>query len=141
MKTVKTFKNIVLIIGLAVAAMACLPSSVQAQVKGAELLKKVQTAEDVQTIEAGDTIVMTCPKCKTTYTQVVEKSFHATPDELKNTTTHLCSSCDTRLVTRGMGKQAKNELVHTCKMCGSEDVTCCLMKKGSGPTSGMEEKK
>lgn len=142
MKITKALKSSVLIIGLAVAALACLPSTALAQGGGAQMLKKIQTAEDVQIIEAGDTIVMSCPKCKTTYTQVVEKSYHAvTPDEMKTITTHLCSSCDTRLVTKGMGKQAKDVLVHTCKMCGSEDVSCCLMKKGSGSTSGMAEDK
>jgi CRISPR/Cas system-associated protein Cas10 (large subunit of type III CRISPR-Cas system) len=80
--------------------------------------------------------------CKDTYTQVVVKSQHAaTPDELKTVGTHLCSSCDTKLVTKGTGKEAKDVLVHTCKICGSQDVTCCLMKKGSGPTPGMDTEK
>ncbi len=140
MKTAKTVCKTILITGLAVAVLAWLPSPVQAQEKGAYLLKKIQTVEDVQQIDAGDTIVMSCPKCKDTYIQVVEKSFHnATPDQLKTVGMHLCSACDTRLVTKGEGKQAKEVLVHTCKVCGSEDVTCCLMKKGSGPTPGMAE--
>ena len=125
---------------LAVATLALLPSPAQAQGKGANMLKKIQTAEDVQQIEPGDTIVMSCPKCKDTYVQVVEKSWHAaTPDQLKTVGMHLCSSCDTRLLTKSMGKHAENTLVHTCKVCGSEDVSCCLMKKGSGPTPGMAE--
>jgi hypothetical protein len=40
-------------------------------------------------------------------------------------------------VTKGTGKQAQNVLVHTCKTCGSKDASCCVMKKGSGPTPGM----
>ena len=119
-----------------------LPNSAQAQTKGAYMLQKVQTAEDVQKIDAGDTIVMSCPKCKETSVQVVEKSFHAaTPDQLKTMSIHLCSSCDTKFVTTGEGRQAKSVLVHTCKACGSEDVTCCVMKKGSSPTPGMVEDK
>ena len=145
MKTTKRIGNCLTLatIILAVAAVAWLPSPAQAQGKqGANLLKKIQTVEDVQQIEAGDTIVMSCPKCKDTYVQVVEKSYHAaTPDQLKTVGVHLCSSCDTKLVTKVVGKQAKDTLVHTCKACGSEDVSCCLMKKGSGPTSGMVEEK
>jgi hypothetical protein len=139
MKTAKTVCKTILITSLAVAALAWLPSSAQAQeMKGAQKLMKIQTVEDVQKIDVGDTIVMSCPKCKDTYTQVAVKSQHAaTPDELKTVGTHVCSSCDTKLVTKGVGKQAKDVLVHTCKMCGSEDVSCCLMKKGSGPTTGM----
>jgi hypothetical protein len=141
MKVANTIYKTILITGLAVAALAWLPSQAQAQEKQATQLMKVQTYDDLQKLEVGDTIVMTCPKCKSTTAQVVEKSFKTgTPDELKNVTIHLCSSCDTKLVTKGTGKQAENVLVHTCKVCGSEDVMCCVMKKGSLPTTGMEQK-
>jgi hypothetical protein len=126
---------------LAIAALTWLPSPAQAQEKQAQQLMKVHTYEDLQKVDVGDTIVMTCPKCKTTYAQVVEKSFKTgTPDELKNVTIHLCSMCETKLVTKGTGKQAQNVLVHTCKTCGSENAMCCVMKKGGGPTPGMETK-
>ena len=126
---------------LTVIALVCLPSQAQAQEKQATQLMKVHTYEDLQKVDVGDTIVMTCPKCKTTYAQVVEKSFKTgTPDELKNVTIHLCSSCETKLVTKGTGKQAQNMLVHTCKTCGSENAMCCVMKKGAGQTPGMETK-
>ena len=130
------------VLTLAIVSLAWLPSQALAQEKQATKLMKVHTYEDLQKVDAGDTIVMTCPKCKDSYTQVVEKTFKtATPDELKNVTVHLCSSCDTRLVTKGVGKQAQNVLVHTCKICGSENVTCCVMKKGGGPTPSMGEEK
>jgi len=117
-------------ITLAIAGLAWLPSQALAQEKGAQKLMKVQTVEDLQKVEAGDTIMMTCAKCKDTYTQVVEKTFKAVhPEQLKTVAIHLCSTCDTKVVTRGVGKQAKDELVHTCKTCGSEDVSCCVMKK------------
>jgi len=144
MKTAKNkFKTAGLASGLAIALalVAWLPGQAQAQEKGAQKLMKVQTVEDLQTVEAGDTIVMTCAKCKDTYVQVVEKTYKtAKPEELKKAAVHLCSSCDTKVVTTGVGKQAKDTLVHTCKACGSEDVSCCLMKKGGGPTKGMEKK-
>ena len=143
MKSAKSVCNSILITGLVAAALAWLPGSAQAQeMKGAQKLMKIQTVADARQIEARDTIVMSCPMCKDTYTQVVVKSQHAaTPDELKTVGTHLCSSCDTKLVTKGTGKEAKDVLVHTCKICGSQDVTCCLMKKGSGPTPGMDTEK
>ncbi|MGA2240580.1 MAG: hypothetical protein ABSH11_00865 [Verrucomicrobiota bacterium] len=127
---------------LTITALAWLPSQALAQEKGAQKLMKLQTVEDLQKVDVGDTIVMTCPKCKDTYTQVTEKTFKAVkPEELKNVTIHLCSGCETKLVTKGVGKHAKDVLVHTCKACGSEDVTCCVMKKGGGPTPGMGEEK
>jgi hypothetical protein len=115
---------------LAIAGLAWLPSQALAQEKGAQKLMKVQTVEDLRKVEAGDTIMMTCAKCKDTYTQVVDKTFKAVnPEQLKTVAIHLCSTCDTKIVTRGVGKQAKDELVHTCKTCGSEEVSCCVMKK------------
>ena len=67
---------------LTIIALVCLPSRVLAQEKQATQLMKLHTFEDLQKVDAGDTIVMTCPKCKETYAQVAEKSFKtATPDE------------------------------------------------------------
>ena len=138
MKIANTVCKTILVTGMAVAALVWLPSQAQAQEKQATQLMKVHTYEDLQNLDVGDTIVMTCPKCKSTTAQVVEKSFKTgVADDLKNITIHLCSSCDTTLVTKGTGKQAQNVLVHTCKVCGSKDVTCCVMKKGSLPTTGM----
>jgi hypothetical protein len=129
------------VLTLAVVSLAWLPSQVLAQEKQATQLMKLHTYEDLQKVDVGDTIVMSCPKCKETYAQVTEKNFKTgSPDELKNVTIHLCSGCDTKLVTKGSGKNAKEVLVHTCKTCGSTDVTCCVMKKGGGSTPGMETK-
>jgi len=103
-------------------------------------LKPVKTVQDLQGIEAGDTVVMSCPKCKESYAQVVEKSFKgSTGDQLKTVQIHLCDGCATKIVTKGHGKSAKDMVVHTCKTCGSKDVNCCVMKKGAGPTPGMDK--
>ena len=142
MKPTKTVCKSILLTGLAVAALTWQASPALAgKMNDPKPLVRIQTVEDVQQIEAGDTIVMTCPKCKDTYTQVVKTSMRGTTEETLRTGTHLCSACDSHMVTQGQGKQAKNVMVHTCKACGSEDVSCCLMKKGSGPTPGMEEEK
>ena len=65
---------------------APLTSSAQSP-RGAEKLlqlKTVATVEDLQTLEAGDTLTMSCPKCKTTWIKTVEKTFKAVqPEELK----------------------------------------------------------
>jgi hypothetical protein len=130
--------------GLAMAVLGLLsaPSAARAQMKGAQRLMKLQTVEDLQHVEKGDIIVMSCPKCKETYAQVVDKSLKGLKaGEMKNVPIHLCDKCDSKIVTQGQGHEAKNILVHSCKECGSEDVSCCLMKKNGGATKGMEEKK
>ena len=135
-------RTICLTLALAAIAFISAPSAALAQMKGAQRLMKLQTAEDLQHVEKGDTIIMSCPKCKETYAQVVDKSLKGLKaGEMKNVPIHLCDKCDTKIVTQGTGHQAKDVLVHSCKDCGSEDVSCCLLKKHGGTTAGMEEKK
>jgi predicted outer membrane protein len=128
----------------AVAALAMLPNltMAQQQVKGAQLLMKLQTTDNLQQVEAGDTIVMSCPKCKDTYATVVTKSMKGMqPEQMNTMVKHMCPTCSTEIKTEGMGKNAVNKLVHTCNACGSTEVTCCLMKKNGGATMGMEDDK
>jgi hypothetical protein len=123
-----------------IAALAMIPSLSIAQEKGATKLMKLQTVPDLQQVESGDTILMTCPKCKDTYAVVVTKSMKGMqPDQINTVLKHLCPTCSTTIKTEGVGKNAVNKLVHTCNSCGSEDVSCCLMKKGGGSTAGMED--
>ena len=127
-----------------VAALAMLPNLTmgQQQIKGAQLLRPLQKVEDLQQVEAGDTIVMSCPKCKDTYATVVTKPMKGMqPDQINTVVKHMCPTCSTSIKTEGMGKNAVNKLVHTCNACGSTDVTCCLMKKNGGATMGMEDDK
>jgi hypothetical protein len=131
-------------VGLALAVLGILsaPTAALAQMKGAQRLMKLQTVEDLQHVEKGDIIIMSCSKCKETYAQVADKSLKGLKaGEMKNVPMHLCDKCDTRIVTQGTGKQTKDALVHSCKECGSEDVSCCLLKKHGGATTGLEEHK
>jgi predicted outer membrane protein len=122
----------------AIAALALLPSLGLAQEKGATKLMKVQTVQNLQQVEAGDTIVMSCPKCKDTFATVVTKPLKGMqPDQIKAVVKHLCPTCTTSIQTVVRGKHATDKLVHTCNSCGSPDVSCCLMQKDGGKTTGM----
>jgi hypothetical protein len=122
----------------AILALAALPTLTFAQEKGATRLMKLNTVQDLQQVEAGDTILMSCPKCQDTYATVATKTFKAaSPEEIKTMVKHLCPNCTMTIKTEGTGKNAKDKLVHTCDSCGSTEVTCCLMKKNGGPTTGM----
>jgi hypothetical protein len=137
----KTMKTKLLLL-TAILALAALPTLTFAQEKGATKLMKLQTLQDVQQLQAGDTIIMSCPKCQDSYATVVSKTMKgANPEEVKVMVKHLCPACTTTIKTEGTGKNAKDKLVHTCNACGSTDVNCCVLKKGAGPTPGMEEKK
>lgn len=125
-------------IAVALALFSSLPA-VQAadQVKGGErqmqMLKPIKTAEDAQAIKDGDMVAMACPKCKTITYSYVDSSSRGANKDVKTVTKDACPGCDTKIVTTGVGKQAKNEIQHTCKDCGSHDAFCCVLKKEDKP--------
>ena len=66
----------------------------------------------------GESVLMTCPHCKTDYVVKLTKTSKGTEPVKTVLGTHLCSTCSTKLTTKGAGK-AKTEVVeHTCKNCG-----------------------
>jgi predicted RNA-binding Zn-ribbon protein involved in translation (DUF1610 family) len=145
MNMTKSMNRFAVVAGLALAVALMSPGSAHGQGKGASQLmplKSLKTVDDLQAVDKGDKLVMTCPKCKDTYVTTVEKSFKGmNHEELKTAVVHLCPACETKIVAVGPGKAKKETLVHICKSCGSKDVSCCVMKKDDGETSGMEEKK
>jgi hypothetical protein len=105
-------------------------------------LKPIKTVADAQAVEPGDTVVMSCPKCKDSWMTVVPTPAKtgAVPDT-KQVMRHECPGCEHKYVTEGHGKAKTDKLVHVCKNCGSEDAFCCVMKKDkTTPTPGMEKK-
>jgi hypothetical protein len=128
----------------AVVALLNLSNPALAQEKGGERLMKLQrinTAADVQKLEPGDILVMTCPKCKETWAKAVQPPGKGGRQETAIVGQHQCPSCGAKIETQGVGKQATTVFKHMCKQCGSEDAYCCVIKKGAGPTKGMEESK
>ena len=143
----KTVKNHIMAAGIAmaVAIAVWLPNTTNAadQVKGAErlMMKPIKTTEDIAKVEPGDMVAMSCPKCKTITVTYVETTKGHIKEE-KATQKHLCPGCETVIKTEGINPKLSKEVVkHVCKTCGSEDAFCCVLKKGSGPTKGMEKEK
>jgi len=128
-------------LALGLAALLALPSYGVAQVKGAEKLLKlnrIQSPADVQQVQAGDRVVMSCPKCKDIWVKTVEPTFKAThPKETHLVREHQCPGCGSQKVIQGHGKTKTTTLVHVCTACGSQDANCCVMRKGGEPTPGM----
>jgi hypothetical protein len=131
---------------LAIVSLMLLPTLAlaQEQVKGAQKLTQlnaIKTVADAEAVQAGDMVVMSCPKCKDSWVTIVAAP---TKTGAKPETTvmarHACPGCEHKFVTEGQGKAQTSKLVHVCKQCGSEDAFCCVMKKGSGPTPGMVNK-
>ena len=139
MKREKILKRLIMGCSLAVALMFATAGTAQAQETGSAkgganlLLKPVKTTQDIEALQPGDAVVMSCAKCKTITVSYVETTKGHIKDE-KVKQEHLCPGCGTKIETKGVGKSAKDVVTHVCKKCGSEDVMCCVLKKGSGPT-------
>ena len=148
MKTIKQVsKHLARGLGvLTIASLISLPTlaSAREQVKGAQKLiqlNAIKPVADAEAVQAGDTVVMSCPKCKTSWATIVEPATKTgVKPETKLVARHECPGCEHKFVTEGHGKAKTDKLVHTGKQCGSEDAFCCVMKKGAGPTPGMEKK-
>ncbi len=146
MKTnINSIKNTAITLLAAFVVLGLAANSLYAQEKGSAkggaqgLMKPIKTTQDANAVESGDTMVMACPKCKTISYTYVDHAARGAIKDTKVGTKHLCPGCETTIKSQGTGKHAKNEIVHVCKTCGSEDAFCCVMKKGSGPTKGMEK--
>ena len=98
----------------------------------------IRTGEDVAKLEVGDSVVMSCPKCKSTYVTRITKENKPRQTSTVGVELHDCPGCDTKITTQGRGKTAKDVVTHVCRHCGSEDAFCCVMKAGQGATKGME---
>jgi predicted metal-binding protein len=146
MKTkINNIKNTAITLLAAFVVLGLATSTINAQEKGSAkggaqgLMKSIKTTQDADAVEAGDTMVMACPKCQTISYTYVDNAARGAIKDTKVGTKHLCPGCETTIKSQGTGKHAKDEIVHVCKMCGTEDAFCCVMKKGSGPTKGMDK--
>jgi len=146
MKTQSSIERLILGCSLAVALLLATAMTAQAQDKGSAkggaglLLKPIKTAQDIEALQPGDAVVMSCPKCKTITVSYVETTKgHLKEQKVKHD--HLCPGCGTTIETKGVGKGATSEVTHVCKKCGAKEVMCCVLKKGGGLTKDMEEEK
>ena len=104
-------------------------------------LKPIKTADDLAVLKEGDSVVMSCPKCKTVYVTKITKENKPGKTSTVGAAVHGCPGCDTKLALEGRGKNAQDVITHVCRTCGSEDAFCCVLKAETGPTKGMDEKK
>jgi len=65
----------------------------------------------------GESVLMTCPHCKTDYVVKLTKTSKGTEPVKAVIGTHLCSECSTKLTTKGAGKAKTEVAEHACKNC------------------------
>jgi predicted RNA-binding Zn-ribbon protein involved in translation (DUF1610 family) len=100
-------------------------------------LKPIKTAEDIAALKESDSVVMSCPKCKTVTIIRITKENKPGKTSTVPTSEHLCPGCDNKVTVTGHGKAKKDVITHVCSNCGSKDAFCCVLKADSGPIKGM----
>lgn len=134
MKTQKCFLTRITRVAAVVAVVGLLAMSTlaSAQEKGATKLLKlnaIKTVADADAVQPGDTVVMSCPKCKDSWVTIIQAPTKtgAKPEAML-VARHECPSCEHKYVTEGHGKAKTGKSVRLCKQSGSEDALCCAMK-------------
>lgn len=121
------------IAALVIASIMALPMFAQDQVKGATKLlqlNSIKTVADAEAVKAGDSVITSCPKCKTSWVTIVTPPTKTgAKAETLVEARHDCPGCEHKFVSEGHGKMKTDKILHVCKMCGSEDAFCCVMKK------------
>lgn len=141
MKTQHTILNIISL-GMALAVVQALamwlPGAARAAddeggAHGETHLRHIMTQAEAEALKPGDSMSMTCAKCKVTIVQKVTADrahvkMMTVGEKLK------CPGCDgsVEVVATGKGEGKNAEVKHVCSSCGDDAMFCSATKPGSG---------
>jgi hypothetical protein len=114
------------------------------QMKGAEHLLHLQhitTRAQAEALKPGDSMAMTCTKCKDVMVQkVTTDKAHV---KMMTVGEKLKCSCggNVEVVATGKGSGKNAEVKHVCSKCGDDAMFCTATKPGSGAMKDMDHEK
>jgi hypothetical protein len=117
---------------LGFVGLATLNSSTLAQEKGGERLMKLSSVGNKpvgQKTSAANSVTMQCPKCKDVLATVAQPPGKGGRNQTATVVQHQCKSCNTKIETVGMGKQAKASVKHVCQEVGPDGASLCAQEK------------
>ena len=105
-------------------------------------MQHIMTQAQAEALKPGDSMSMTCTKCKSVMVQKV------TTDKahIKMMTVGekvMCHACDgtVDIVATGKGEGKTAEVKHVCSKCGDDAMFCSATKPGSGAMKDMDHEK
>ena len=132
-------------LALALAFAAWLPGATRAAEHEGDMggmhMNHIKTQAEAEALKPGDTMSMTCTKCKSVMVQkVTNDKAHIKMMTIGEKT--MCHACDGTVEVVGTGKgEGKNEEVkHVCSKCGDDAMFCSATKPGSGTMPRMKMK-
>lgn len=107
------------------------PSLALAQGKGASKLMFAAPRGQTQTqAVASSRPEMSCPRCTDGYAKVADTSAKGMrAGSMRTVSTHLCTSCETKIVSVGAGKAKTDKIAHSCGNNATVQASCCIAVK------------
>lgn len=105
-------------------------------------MNHIKTQAEAEALKPGDSMSMTCSKCKyVTVQKVGTDNAHVKMMTIGEKST--CVSCggDVTVVGTGKGEGKNEEVKHVCSSCGDDAMFCTATKPGSGMKDMDHEKK
>jgi hypothetical protein len=139
-------------LAVALAMAASLPVTARAEepmkpMKGGEhqmmlQMQHITTQAQAEALKPGDSMSMTCSKCKDVMVQKVttDKAHVKMMTVGEKVTCPVCGGT-VEVVATGKGEGKNAEVKHVCSKCGDDAMFCSATKPGSGAMKSMEKMK
>ncbi len=105
-------------------------------------MQHIMTQAQAEALKPGDSMSMTCNKCKSVMVQkVTTDKAHVKMMTVGEKV--MCHACDgtVEVVATGKGTGKNAEVKHVCSKCGDDAMFCSATKPGSGAMKDMEKPK
>lgn len=105
-------------------------------------MEHITTQAQAEALKPGDSMAMTCSKCKDVMVQKVGTD-NAHIKMMTVGETSMCHGCGgtVEVVATGKGAGKDAEVKHVCSKCGDDAMFCSATKAGSGAMKDMGKKK
>ena len=103
-------------------------------------MNQIKTQAEAEALKPGDSMSMTCSKCKSVMVQKVgTDKVHIKMMTIGEKTKCSCGGT-VEVVGTGKGEGKNEEVKHVCSKCGDDAMFCSATKAGSGSMPGMKMK-
>ena len=137
-------------LAVAVAFGAWLPGAARAAaytgghaqgMPGMMQMEHITTPAQAEALKPGDSMSMTCTKCKSVMVQkVTADKAHVKMMTVGGKVKCSCGGT-VEVVATGKGEGKDAEVKHVCSKCGDDAMFCSAVKPGSGGRKDMEKEK
>ena len=130
--------TVILTLGAGLLSVGCQSVGAQHQLH----MQHITTQAQAEALKPGDSMSMTCSKCKDVMVQTVTAdNAHVKMMAVgEKVMCHICGgTVEVAATGKGTGKDA--EVKHVCSKCGDDAIFCSATKAGSDSMKDMEKEK